>query len=369
MQEQYTCAGCGVPIQTEDKQALGYVPKAALERDVIICQRCFRLKHYNEVPDISLSDEDFLKLLSQIGQTEALVVKIVDIFDFNGSWVPGMQRFVGRNNILLVGNKVDLLPKSTNESKLKNWMRQSSKELGLKPIDVMLMSAEKGIGISDVANAIDQYSDGKDVYIVGSTNVGKSTFINQLIKQFGEDDDIAITTSQFLGTTLNFIDIPLNEDQTLYDTPGIINSHQIAHFISPEDYKKVVPRKEIKPKVFQLNEEQTLFLGGLARFDYLSGGRRSVVCYVSNELYIHRTKHENADQLYRSQYGKLLSPPNDPNDECPALERHEFVIKENDMDIVFSGLGWITVKGAGAKVQAFAPKGVGVMIRPSIIKG
>ncbi|MBM7645830.1 ribosome biogenesis GTPase YqeH [Scopulibacillus daqui] len=368
MKETYTCAGCGVPVQTEDKQALGYVPKSALNRDVIICQRCFRLKHYNEIPDVSLSDDDFLKLLSQIGQTDALVVKIVDIFDFNGSWVPGLQRFVGQNDILLVGNKVDLLPKSTNQNKLKNWMRHSAKELGLRPIDVLLMSAEKSIGISEVANAIERYSDGRDVYIVGSTNVGKSTFINQLIKHFGDDEGITITTSQFPGTTLNFIDIPLNEDQTLYDTPGVVNQHQAAHFISPDDYKKVFPKKEIKPKVFQLNEEQTLFLGGLARFDYISGGRRSVVCYVSNEMYIHRTKSENADQLFESQYGKLLSPPSDPKG-LPELRRYDFTVKENDMDIVFSGLGWVTVKGTGAKIQAYAPEGIGVLIRPSIIKG
>ena len=35
-------------------------------------------------------------------------------------------------NILLVGNKVDLLPKSVNKTKLNHWMRRSLKEMGLK---------------------------------------------------------------------------------------------------------------------------------------------------------------------------------------------------------------------------------------------
>ena len=61
-----------------------------------------------------------------------LIVMIVDIFDFNGSWLPGLHRFVGKNKIVLVGNKVDLLPKSVKHNKLIHWMKHESKELGLR---------------------------------------------------------------------------------------------------------------------------------------------------------------------------------------------------------------------------------------------
>ncbi len=47
----------------------------------------------------------------------------------------------------------------------------------------------------------------------------------------------------------------------------------------------------------------------LARLDYVSGGRRSLTCYLSNELNIHRTKLENADELYKNHAGELLTPP------------------------------------------------------------
>ena len=55
---------------------------------------------------VSLSGDDFLKILNGIGQKEGMVVKIVDIFDFNGSWINGLHRFVGKKDILLIGNKV-----------------------------------------------------------------------------------------------------------------------------------------------------------------------------------------------------------------------------------------------------------------------
>ncbi|MBM7701447.1 ribosome biogenesis GTPase YqeH [Bacillus iocasae] len=361
------CMGCGVVLQTENPNEIGYTPKSALEKEVVICQRCFRVKHYNEIQDVSLTDDDFLKILNGIGQTDGLIVKVVDIFDFNGSWLPGLHRFVGHNNVLLVGNKADLLPKSVKHSKVINWMKKSAKDLGLKPMDVFLMSAHKGQGIKEIAEAIEHYRFGKDVYVVGCTNVGKSTFINAIIKEVSGEKDV-ITTSQYPGTTLDMIDIPLDNGASLYDTPGIINHHQMAHYVDKRDLKLISPKKEIKPKIYQLNEEQTLYFGGLARLDYISGGRRSFTCYISNEINIHRTKLEKADELYRNQVGELLQPPRKNQlDEFPELVAHEFAIKHAKTDIVFSGLGWVTLNEPGAKIVAHAPKGVGVFIRESLI--
>lgn len=366
-EQEHVCMGCGVTIQTELPNELGYAPNSALEKDIIICQRCFRLKHYNEVQDVRLTDDDFLKILNGIGKTDALIVMIVDIFDFNGSWIPGMHRFVGDNPILLVGNKVDLLPKSVKRNKLINWMKQQAKELGMRAEEVFLVSAAKGQYVKETAAAIDDYRKGKDVYVVGCTNVGKSTFINRIIKEVSGEKDI-ITTSHFPGTTLDIIKIPLDDQKSLIDSPGIINHHQMAHFVDPADLKLITPKKEIKPKIFQLNEGQTLFFGGLARFDYVSGGRRAFVCYVSNELPIHRTKIENADALYENHVGEMLAPPRmEQLETFPELEKQEFFIKEAKMDIVFSGLGWITVNDPGAKVVAYAPKGVQTLLRKSLI--
>ncbi|NEU31613.1 ribosome biogenesis GTPase YqeH [bacterium LRH843] len=362
------CSGCGVTLQSEDKKAIGYSPKSALERDVPVCQRCFRLTHYNEVQDVSLTDDDFLKILNGLGKTNALIVKVVDIFDFSGSWLPGLHRFVGGNDVLLVGNKVDLLPKSLNPNRLINWMKKSAKELGLKPVDVMLMSAEKGQGVEEVASRIDRIRNGKDVYVVGCTNVGKSTFINQIIKAFGGDTEQLITTSHFPGTTLDMIDIPLDDGKALYDTPGIINHHQMAHYVDKRELKTITPKKEIKAMVFQLNEGQTLFFGGLARFDFAKGERTSFTCYFSNDLHIHRTKTEKADELYKEHLGELLTPPGpQTKEQLPPLVKHTFQVKDTKVDIVFSGLGWVTINGTNTQIEAHAPKGVNVTIRESII--
>lgn len=365
--EQLKCIGCGITLQVEDPKLEGYAPPASLEKEDAICQRCFRLRNYNELQPVSLSGDDFLEILNGVGERDGMVVKIVDIFDFNGSWINGLHRFVGHKDILLIGNKSDVLPKSINRNRLINWMRAEAVKLGLKPVDVLLVSAHKGHGMEDALAAIDTIRKGKDVYVVGCTNVGKSTFINRIIKGATGVGEV-ITTSHFPGTTLDLVEIPLDDGKAIYDTPGIINDHQIAHHLDAKDLKAITPKKELKPKVFQLNPEQTLFIGGLARFDFLSGERSSFTIHVSNDLQIHRTKLENADALYEKHLGDMLAPPTGESiEKLPPLVRHEYSIKKAKTDIVISGLGWITIQHPGVVVAVHAPRGVDVVLRPSLI--
>lgn len=367
--DKIRCIGCGVEIQTEHKDELGYTPKSALEKglenDAVYCQRCFRLRHYNEIQDVSLTDDDFLQLLNTIRTKEALIVNVVDIFDFNGSLIPGLNRFAGNNDVLLVGNKRDLLPKSLKKGKLTQWMRERSHEMGLRPVDVVLTSAKKPQEVDELLEIIEHYRQGRDVYVVGVTNVGKSTLINAIIKQVAGVNDV-ITASQFPGTTLDMIEIPLDDGHYIVDTPGIIHRHQMAHYLGAKDLKLVTPKKEIKPKTYQLNPGQTLFFGGLARFDLISGEKTSVTVYSSRDLMLHRTKLENADAFYDKHKGGLLQPPQaDEVDTFPELVRFEFNIKEKT-DLVFSGLGWVTIPKP-CRVAGYAPRGVDVIIRKALI--
>nr|WP_225941981.1 ribosome biogenesis GTPase YqeH [Sporosarcina limicola] len=365
--EELKCIGCGITIQTDNVKAEGYTPPASLEKEEVICRRCFRLRNYNELQPVSLSGDDFLNILNGIGQKDGLVVKIVDIFDFNGSWINGLHRFVGKKDILLIGNKADILPKALNPNRLINWMKAEAVKLGLKPIDVLLVSAYKGKGMEEALTAIDKHRKGKDVYVVGCTNVGKSTFINRIIKGATGIGEV-ITTSHFPGTTLDLVEIPMDDGKAIYDTPGIINNHQIAHHLDANDLKAITPKKELKPKVFQLNAEQTLYIAGLARFDFIAGDRSSFIIHVSNDLQIHRTKLSNADLLYKNHLGEMLSPPSGESIETlPPFVRHEYAIKKAKTDIVISGLGWITIQHPNVIVAVHAPRGVDVVLRPSLI--
>ncbi|HEY8364232.1 MAG TPA: ribosome biogenesis GTPase YqeH [Haloplasmataceae bacterium] len=363
------CLGCGSILQTSHKNRPGYIDENLLNKDTenLLCQRCFKLKHYRELTDVEISQDEYIKILNKIAFVDALVLNMVDLFDLQGSIIPSIHRFIGQNDMILVGNKRDVLPKSLNDGKIKQWIRKIIKEYGYNIKDIALVSAQKGHGIDELMALIEKYRSNRDVYIIGSTNVGKSTLVNAIIKRFTEKTDDLITTSQFPGTTLDLIEIPLDENHYLIDTPGIINKHQYAFYLDKKNLQHILPKKEIKPKVYQLDKEQTLFFDGLARFDYLDGERTSFVCYFSNDIKVHRTKLSNADNLFSKHIGELLSPPS--KEEYGNLGKYKishFRTPKNRCDIVISGLGFISIKAPNIKVAIHAPKNVGVYIRPSL---
>lgn len=366
-QDEAHCEGCGVSLQTEDPKRSGYVPPAALTRERIICQRCFRIRHYNDVAVVEHDADAYLNMLNEIGRKKALVVQVVDLFDFAGSWIPGIQRHTGGNPILILANKVDLFPRAVKRQKLKEWVYRTAKELGVKPVDVVLISAEKGERIREAAQVIEERRRGQDVYVVGTANAGKSTFINALLREYGAEGEEAVTTSPYPGTTLDAVRIPLGAGKQFVDMPGIIRQDRISEWVAPPELKTITPQKEIKPKGYQLNEGQTLFFGGLVRLDFWEGPRQPFVCYFANGLYIHRTKSEKADELWDQRRGELLVPPADP-ERLPPLKRHRLSLTGTEKeDVVLPGLGWVACGTAPARVDVWVPAGIPVQIRPAVI--
>jgi ribosome biogenesis GTPase yqeH len=367
------CIGCGAEIQSENPNKQGYLPKSVVEKSMeennLVCKRCFRLKNYNEVSDVELGAEDFYKLIKTLSKKDGLIVKVVDIFDFSGSWIEDVIDIVGNNkDIVLVANKLDLLPKSVKQNKIKQWLFKMLKAKGIKVKDILLISAIKNHGIEEAAARIDELRNGKDVYIIGATNVGKSTFINKLIELTTGDKNV-ITTSHFPGTTLGMIEIPLDRATSIYDTPGIILDYDIAHYLDAKSLKLVMPKKEIKARVFQLNAEQSLFFGGMARVDFVKGERQSFTLYASNLVDIHRTKLSNADALFEKHLGTLLKPPFEDNISIFKNQvKKNFKIDDRKIDIVISGLGWITVNSdSGCEIDIYVPEEIEVFVRESII--
>ncbi|TKQ25422.1 ribosome biogenesis GTPase YqeH, partial [Enterococcus faecalis] len=75
-------------------------------------------------------------------------------------------------------------------------------------------SGKKPQEMQELLDTIEKYREGRAVYVVGVTNVGKSTLINQIIQQTVGVKDV-ITTSQIPGTTLDKIEIPIDDGHFL----------------------------------------------------------------------------------------------------------------------------------------------------------
>lgn len=326
------CIGCGSLLQTENENLQGFTKNINNE----LCERCFRIKHYSDYKLISKDNKEFIQILSNIGKKNDLVVLVVDIFNIPKN-LEDISKYIS-NDILLVLTKRDILPLSVYDVNLVNYF--NNYKLNIK--DTIIISSIKNYNFDLLLDKIRKYKTSKEVYVVGFTNAGKSTMINKILYNYTDKKPV-ITTSMLPSTTIDSIEIIIDNELTLIDTPGLLNENNIIDYIDISTMKKIVPNKEIKPKTYQIKAKQTLFIDDLVRLDVEDNN--SVTFYLSNLLKIERS-FKDVDKL-------------------KDLVKHEINTLDNS-DIVINGLGFIKFVSA-SKVVIYAPKGVDVYLRKALI--
>jgi len=262
----HPCPGCGVLLQTQDPDGPGYLP----DQDMKVCQRCFRLTHYNDALHVTVSTQDYVRMLSDLETKRALILLMVDLLDFPSSLFPNLSQLLShRSVVLIVGNKADLLSDSEKGelwSKYSEFLLKEAKHSslqGCKIKGVHFISAKTGQGMDKLIDYImKDWGNRGDVYLLGCTNVGKSSLFNQLMKHICGSDKLdhtsPATISRWPGTTLNLLKFPLIsvrkwfrlKDQAakpghepehgrggyippanrhwVHDTPGTVNDSQVS---------------------------------------------------------------------------------------------------------------------------------------------
>ncbi|CAG9836591.1 unnamed protein product [Diabrotica balteata] len=224
------CGGCGALLHCKDTAIPGYIPSEIFKNahkpgaavlEAIICQRCFFLKEHNIALQVRVSADDYPKVLMSLADKMCLVILMVDLTDFPCSIWPGIADIFGPTTpIFVVGNKIDLIPKDdvkfipNIKQKVIDYMKLNGFGTS-KILDVALISAKTGYGIEDLITSLHSLWKVKgDVYLVGCTNVGKSSLFNALLgsdycKIQAADLIQRATTSQWPGTTLNLLKFPI----------------------------------------------------------------------------------------------------------------------------------------------------------------
>ena len=358
------CVGCGAVLQIQDENKPGFVP--VLSEDMKICKRCFRMMHYNELPKIVASNKEYEVVIDDVVKKKALMVFIVDIFSFKSTFHPLMIERLRSKDVILVANKVDLLPKSSNLSKVVEWIEKECQRAKINPLAIGIASAKNGAYMDDLISTIDLARKERDVYFVGVANVGKSSIINALLKRTTSRTTDVIATSLIPGTTLNSIRIPYFEDNcALVDTPGLINEEDTLNKLFPVSYRTIVPNRELKPITYQITNQNSICLGGLGFLSFTSSRMVSATVYASNTLYLHRCKTSKLEELLEKQLGKLLTPPT--LDEVNKLEYEKTVFQiHGKKDIWFAGFGFVQISG-DVKVEVMYIKGTEVYLTDAIL--
>ena len=326
------CIGCGVNLQIINPDDLGYTTKI----DNKLCERCFRIRNYNDYKFVVKDNNDYINILKDVNNTNDLVVLVVDLFNVSKS-LEDISKYIN-NNILLVLTKRDILPKSCYDEKFIKYFEKYN----LNIIDTVVISSSKNYNLDILYNKINNYKTSNNVYVVGFTNSGKSTLINKIIYNYS-NVDTNITTSNLPSTTIDCIEVKVNDNLTLIDTPGLLDSGDIINFIDGKTLKKIIPNKEIKPITYQIKDKQTIIIEDLVRVDLTS--KNSMTIYMANNL--------NIKRIYKA------------TDELKNLKKYELNI-DNDSDVVIQGLGFIKFTGK-SKIVLYTKENVSVFERKNLI--
>lgn len=289
------CMGCGV--LTTNK----------------LCERCFRIRNYNEYKKVDVNYSDFLDSLTKINRND-LVVLVVDLLNIPDSFNDIKSKI--NNKVILALNKFDLMPTNNEERYIKYFDRYN-----LNIINTFCISTKNNHNIDSLYECI-KNNVTNNVYFIGYTNSGKSSLINKLIYNYSSNNTI-ITISYLANTTLDLIKIKL-DGFTLIDTPGIINDNSINQ-LSDSVLKKLSKSKRIKPISYQIKTTQYITIENIIKVT------------TSNDIIIYTPSNIDVNRYYK-------------DNSFNSIKEINYNIT-NTSDIVIPNIGFIKVKKGKIKIE------------------
>ncbi|NXL58788.1 NOA1 protein, partial [Chordeiles acutipennis] len=236
-----SCSGCGAELQCRDSAAPGFLPAekyrslsegpgGAAGLRGAVCQRCWLLAHYGRALRLQLPPEQHRLVVSAALRRPPrhgrgpLLLYLLDLLELPDPLLPQLPALLGPDvpaaGLLVVGNKVDLLPADSpgHLGRLRRRLAAACAQAGLHGaplVDVRLVSAKTGFGMEGLVSRLQRsWKCAGDVYLLGATNSGKSTLFNTLLrsdfcKSRAPDVVDRATVSPWPGTTLNLLKFPI----------------------------------------------------------------------------------------------------------------------------------------------------------------
>ncbi len=277
--KQSLCQGCGQKMQDQDPGRSDFV----MSLDFDLCMRCFRWRNYKDLPLL-------IKPIISTHQSTTLdlpahdhLMLVIDCFFIKETLVPLLGWLDQDTPIIICATKKDLLPKQITDQQIKDnilrWIPTSYK----KRVTIHVCSTSIRTSIERIRTYLQALPNNSRVVLLGMINAGKSSLINALL------NEPALTISPYPQTTLDPIIKQLNE-VWLIDTPGLSNPSHLFYHFDPKTYQRMIPKRTIKPIIYQLIGKQSILIDDLIAIHVESMAKVSVSIYVSEQCFITRKK-------------------------------------------------------------------------------
>lgn len=290
------CFGCGAKLQYSNKDAKGYVPENKLN-DANYCMRCFKLMHYG----VNINDtvpKRVEEILYLVNSDDKFTIFMCDFLSLSDKIINIYNKIKGKK--LLLVSKIDVIPKDIKIDNIRKYIMNN-----YKVNNVRFVSSVNGYGIDSLINYLIT-NNIRECYILGETNSGKSTLINNILDAF--DSKLTKTTiSSSKNTTLDFIRLNVNNNLTIIDSPGFVT----------DSYEVNCPlKKVIKPLTYQMKDGEVLKID---KFYLNFSASTSVTVYSCYDLEIKKYYKDDISFTYNEKIN-------------------------SNSDVVIYGLGFINVK-------------------------
>ncbi|CDS42063.1 conserved hypothetical protein [Echinococcus multilocularis] len=236
-----SCAGCGAKLHCGTPGTHGFLPEPEIIKLKssrqprrsrkhsaplpVVCLRCQLVAQYETALKESLPSEEYEKqVLTELNnQADSTILLVADMTNLPHSIVPLCLANPSGHRIVLIGNKVDQLPIDGPKFHSR-WcevlLNAFTGVSGLQKDNVShiaLISALTGYGVQKLLDFLLSKKFNvfeSPVYIVGSTNAGKSSLFNRLLlsdfcKSDARESIHRATVSLWPGTTAGLLKFPI----------------------------------------------------------------------------------------------------------------------------------------------------------------
>jgi 30S ribosome assembly GTPase len=372
------CYSCGAILQSTNPHKEGYIDSKSLSSNldsILFCDKCFSEEKYNLTPKEPTISHDFLTMLKDAQATGAFIVYVIDLWSFEASFSRQVTSLIQNLDILVLANKRDLMPEESKDDDLREYVahRFRAAKLPVVADDIILTSLNSLSDVRDIAEKIEEFRRRHDVYIIGPSGTGKSLFLSSFLRSFSNGSSRVIATFNYPGTALRVMQIPLDSSSMIYDTPGLSIDNSMLSLTEADVVRTIIPTSALKGREITISRGESLYLGGLARIDFVKGGHRKVLltAYFADAVALRKSpiRKNHEEEFAHLIDKKSVFPTSRLVKSLKDLDVFELAVEETGpRDIGIEGFGWIRFEGDKQTFRIFVPRGVSVYASRSKVK-